>query len=259
MKKFSLLIVMALALSCSVKDATISAPVNRSAVMTEGTSNAFADVSAGERNNIGGVGEQTPTDPINTATPTQAKTQDRMVIHNADLRIAVKEVQSAVQKTEEITRKYNGFVVSSAKRGEATYFSPDSGNLTIRVPDPQLNDVLNELGALGKVRSRSITGQDVTAQFTDLQLRLDNKETMLLRLRELLAQAENTTVTLEVEKEINRVTLEIEQIKGTLIYLKDQITFSTINVSIEKRHRPGPLGAVFYGIAWGVGKLFVLN
>jgi hypothetical protein len=119
--------------------------------------------------------------------------------------------------------------------------------------------VLNEIGALGKVRERAITGQDVTTQFTDLQLRLDNKEKMLLRLRELLAQAENTTVTLEVEKEISRVTLEIEQIKGTLIYLKDQITYSTITISIEKRHRPGPLGAVFYGVAWVVGKLFVLD
>jgi hypothetical protein len=256
MKKFSLMIVLALALSCS-KSTQSTMPLARGPVLDDSTAAPFAGLSR-ERNNTGS-GEQTPTDPIVTAAPSEGKKQERMVVHNASITIAVKEVQSAIQKTEEIAKKYEGFVVSSSKSGEATYFNPDGGDLTIRVPDPKLNDVLNEISALGKVRSRSVTGQDVTAQFTDLQLRLDNKDKMLLRLRELLAQAESTSVALEVEKEISRITLEIEQIKGTLIYLKDQITYSTITVSVHKRHRPGPLGAVFYGVVWVVGKLFVLN
>jgi hypothetical protein len=110
MKKFSMMIALTLTLACS-KGLQSTTPVNRGPVMTDSVT-SFTELSSGESNSIGGAGEQTPTDPIITATPTEGKKQERLVIHNASLIIAVKEVQSAIQKTEEIAKKYQGLVVS---------------------------------------------------------------------------------------------------------------------------------------------------
>lgn len=262
MKKYLLMALLPLSLACVPQASTKTA-----ASYQQSSASPYAAGIVGADSEYGGEGEQNASEPATTAAPATPTTpapppadpKARLVIFNASLGLAVKDVKSSVAQVEEISKKYGGFTVNSRKSGQDTYFSPDHASLGIRIPSESLEKALEEISALGRVKSRSISGQDVTAEFQDLQLRLDSKEKLLLKLRELLAKAENTGTALEVEKEINRVTLELEQIKGQLLYYKDQLALSTVSIEIEKRHIPGPLGAVGYGIIWVVGKLFVLD
>lgn len=244
MKKFMTIALLPLLLACAKADTQSPADYRAQTEMNLSEESARGAADKKQSNTTG------------TAAPASP---ERLVIYNAEMGLAVKDVQGTVTKLEGITEKYKGFVVSSSKSGQNTYFNPDSAFVELRIPSENLNEALDEIAALGKVKRRELTGQDVTAEFMDLQLRLESKEKLLVRLQELLAKAEDTKTALEVEKEINRVTLEMEQIKGQLIFLKDQISLSTVSVEIQKRHRPGPLGAVGYGIVWVVGRLFVLN
>ena len=60
-----------------------------------------------------------------------------------------------------------------------------------------------------------------------------------------------------------RVTLEIEELRGKLRYLRDRVQDATITVWFVQEYEPpeesspGPLGWIFYGVYLGVKWLFV--
>jgi Domain of unknown function (DUF4349) len=55
------------------------------------------------------------------------------------------------------------------------------------------------------------------------------------------------------------VQTEIESMDGQLIRLKGQVDLATVTVTLERKRILGPLGYVAKGIAWAVGKLFVIR
>jgi len=57
--------------------------------------------------------------------------------------------------------------------------------------------------ALGQIISKNIDAQDVTDEYTDLQLRLKNAEALRDRFAAILEKAANVKDTLEVERELN--------------------------------------------------------
>ena len=98
---------------------------------------------------------------------------------------------------------------------------------------------------------------DVTDQATDLEIRLANARALRARLEALLADATTVTEVLEVERELSRVTTEVEQLDGQLRALADRVALSTVRVTVADGVRPGPLGYVVVGLYEAVKWLFV--
>ena len=155
------------------------------------------------------------------------------IIKTASISLEIKD-QTFEQRAQDATlvaSRHGGFVTSSRTWGEKHL----SGTMVIRVPASQFEVALGELKALGKVTGEQIAGEDVTAQFVDLEARLRNwevQETVLLRL---MAKSTSIADSLKVEQSLQDVQLAIEEIRGQLRLITDQADMSTINVSmIEK-------------------------
>ena len=86
---------------------------------------------------------------------------------------------------------------------------------------------------LGDVLHREVTVEDVTAQYRDLAIRLKNAEAVRDRLAELLKKAQAVKDALEVERELARVTDDIERMKGRLKLLHELVQFSTITIQFQ--------------------------
>jgi uncharacterized protein YydD (DUF2326 family) len=125
------------------------------------------------------------------------------------------------------------------------------------VKSEHLNSALKELEVLGKVTSKNISGDDVTQQFKNLNIRHDNAIKARQRYLDLLAKAEDVKAALEVEKELERLNKEIDLLESQINNLGMQVQYSRITVSLQERTRPGILGYVFVGIYKGVKWLFV--
>src|SRR5262249_43164394 len=82
---------------------------------------------------------------------------------------------------------------------------------------------------------RNVTAQDVTEEFRDLEVRLKSAHAVQARLTELLAKAVKVEESLAIERELDRVTGEIERIEGRMKFLRDQAAFSTITVHFEPK------------------------
>jgi hypothetical protein len=156
------------------------------------------------------------------------------IIKTADLSVQVKKggFSNAFESATLVAQKYNGFVVSSSTQGSASR----SGNLLIRVPMQSFDLAVHDLSALGTVDKQSENGQDVTSQYVDLNARLrtwQSQENVLLRL---MNQAHSINDTMQVQRELQQVQFQIEDIKGQLRVLNDQTALGTIQLDL---HEPG--------------------
>jgi hypothetical protein len=137
--------------------------------------------------------------------------------------------------------------------------SSEDGSTAIRIPASSFKDAIREIEKLGEVTAEKITGQDVTESFRDLQTRLDNTQKTRQRYLSLLDMAKNIEEVLMLEKELERLSREIETYKGKIERLEHLVEYCTITVKTSQEIRPGPASYLFYGLYSGIRWMFVWN
>jgi hypothetical protein len=164
----------------------------------------------------------------------KATSMDRKIISTAQLQLEVGNVQTAFNKMTNITLQQGGFISGSSIHG---YEERKNGQMTVRVPQKNFYIAIEQIEALGTVKSREIKGQDVTEEYVDISARLGNLQKQENRLSEILKMANTVKDVLEVERELERVRGEIERLTGRMNYLEQSIEMSTITVNA---HEPEP-------------------
>ena len=156
-------------------------------------------------------------------TLTDAPHDASMLIYTANLTMAVYQVASGIEAVEQIGREIGGYLATRTDR-----------EIVLRVPRARFEDAIKKIEAVGDVVHRDIQAQDVTDEFLDTEVRLKNARAMRDRLQTLLERAP-VKEALEIEKELGRVTQQIEQMEGRLKGLRDKIAYSTITVTFDAR------------------------
>ena len=88
---------------------------------------------------------------------------------------------------------------------------------------------------VGDVLHRNVVSEDVTAEYRDLEVQLSNMLALRARFEKLLEKAQKVEEALSIERELGRITGEIERIKGRLKLLTDLAQYSTITVTFQPR------------------------
>jgi hypothetical protein len=175
--------------------------------------------------------------------------EKRVVVYNANVILLVKNNDSLNASLSRIALKYNGYVLSLG-----------TDRSTIRLKGNFLHEAIADISLLGKVRRKTVSGEDVTDDYQDSKVKLDNYQKARLRYLELLAKAENVEAALKVERELERLSREIDVLEGKIKRLDHLSEFSTITVYLDSEIRvqkPGILGYVGIGIYRGIKWLFV--
>lgn len=153
---------------------------------------------------------------------------DQMLVFNGALGLAVApdtipaSIDAAVQQAVEA----GGYV---AQQTDAA--------VTLRVPSKRFRRLMKGLEGLGQVRTRSVQTLDVSEEFHDLKVRLENLQSTRGRIQKLLSQTKDLAETLIVEKELERVSAEIDAIEGRLRFLSSQAAFSTVTMAFQELPR----------------------
>lgn len=108
-------------------------------------------------------------------------------------------------------------------------------SVQIKVPSASFREALTKIEGVGAVVSRSVTADDVSEEFHDLEVRLANLKTTRARLQEFMTRAANIADMLTVERELERVAQEIDRIEGRLEFLRSRAAMSVINVQIAAK------------------------
>lgn len=162
-------------------------------------------------------------------TPTSTPAERRIIIYNASFKIIVSEVEESIRRTEALAVELGGWVQEI--RGE---------QITIRIPVARYEEATQRVESLGRVAHRELEAADVTEEYVDLEARLKNALAVRQRLQGLLEKAEDVKAALAVEKEMGRVTEEIERLQGKLELLRNRVAYSTITATFERVYRTAP-------------------
>ena len=179
------------------------------------------------------VAQGTPAAGDTGQAPLEAMAAARKLIRTGQLALEVADYGSAAAKVAQLAESHGGYLAEShSTRGAG---DTRQGNLTLRVPAQQFESAFAELKQLGKVRSEGMGTQDITKAYTDLETRLRVKNDAEARVRDILR---NRTAklgdVLEAERELTRLMEEIEQMEGERRYYDQQVSLSTISVTLSE-------------------------
>lgn len=180
---------------------------------------------------------------------------NRMFVRCAGLTLEVDNVRETVTSVASIVEQSGGYIENNNVRGNGR----ENAYLKIRVPSDDLPAILDRLAGLGKEKSRFIASEDVTEQYIDTEARLKNAVALRDRLRALLDKARDVKDILDIERELTRIQSEIDSMEARRKKLKGEIDYAAIDLSLEQKKIPGPLGYLGKGIAWLLKKLFVIR
>ena len=172
---------------------------------------------------------EAPSEPrAEAASFTGLAASDRpgpLLIYEANLVLAVYEVERSLDTVQAAAERAGGYLVSR------------NGNvIVVRVPVTGFDASLKQVLGLGDVLQRELHVEDVTAKVRDLEARLKNAEAVRQRLVELLAGAKKTDEALAVERELGRVTEELERMQAELKRVRELVAYSTLTVRFEAPH-----------------------
>jgi hypothetical protein len=190
--------------------------------------------------------------PAEPTVASDAVPIQQVLIYTAQLSMAVFQVDKSLGEVETLARNLGGFL---SHRTDT--------QITIRVPAAQFDEALKGIAGMGDVLTRNVQVEDVTEEYLDVTLRLKNARQVRERIAQLLANAKNVEESLEVERELHRLSAEIERLEGRLKYLRSKAQYSTITVTFRPEQVDDVRPAFQLPFPWlrelGLGRLMNLR
>ena len=169
-----------------------------------------------------------------SSVPALTTQEERKVIQTASLRITVRDTAQVLDSIQGLADQFGGYIVSSTSWRQDDQLRAD---ITLRIPAGQLHSALQQIREQAiEVDNESISGQDVTEEYTDLEARLRNLEATEKELQELLTTVREKTGEAEdilaVYRELTQIREQIETLQGRIHYLDTMTAMATISVDI---------------------------
>jgi hypothetical protein len=195
----------------------------------------------------GGAELAAPEPPIGGGNFRPGK-RERRIERSASLTLAAPgdKLDRVAERIQAVTDRYGGFVLrSSITSGDE---GGEGGSFELRIPADRLQPALRDLAALGEVRSRTQSGQDVTPEFVTAADRLEGARA---ERKSLLRRLENATTDTEAEALRRRLDLNAGEIRGLRSQLRSlnlRTNYAAVNLSLVKDGDEGSGGGGSSGI-----------
>jgi hypothetical protein len=149
------------------------------------------------------------------------------IVKNATLNVSVKKggIGDGYQRAVDAAAAVGGWV-------QASQTGTDQATLTLKVPSDKLSGVIGTIRNLGKVTAVSETGEDVTAEFVDLEARIGHWRAQEAVFVGLMGKAKTIPETIQIQQQLSTIQEQIEQLEGRRKYLDGQTSFSTLRLSL---------------------------
>lgn len=196
-------------------DAYLSEEVGSGEWKTEGSAGDFGDSSL----SIGAV------DP------------SRKMIYQVSYRIQTLDFDASLSAIDALAVEFGGYTESSEIFGRSIQSSRSqlrSATLVLRIPADQLNSFFGRVSSIGTITGESLSSQDVTLQYVDIDARLKTLQQQEERILALLAEATDLQAVLEIEQTLSDVRYQIESYTSQMKQLDSQIAYSTVSISLSE-------------------------
>ncbi len=172
------------------------------------------------------------------------------IIKTGRLTLEVSSYTEAADEVESVVREHGATLTDSSAQEQIG--GALSGVVVIRVSPERFEALFAALKRIGRVESENIKAADVTADYVDIDARITSLKITEARLAELVTSKsiiDKMSALLEVEREMNRVRSQIEQLTGRLRVMADRIGRSTITLTLREPARTVPSATLSVEVA----------
>ncbi|HJA93155.1 MAG TPA: DUF4349 domain-containing protein [Candidatus Eisenbergiella merdipullorum] len=149
-----------------------------------------------------------------------------MTVETEDYSGLVSSVQNRVEELGGYTERYDAYNENS--------IGSRSAYMTLRIPADRLDEFIRQVEEISNIVSRQETVEDVTLSYVDLESRKRMYEEEEDRLLSLMEQAETLDEIIALESRLTEVRYQLESMESQLRTMDDQVSYSTVYLSIDE-------------------------
>ncbi|AUN39660.1 DUF4349 domain-containing protein [Tsukamurella tyrosinosolvens] len=164
-----------------------------------------------------------PSTPVTAPTNRQVITTGTVEVTNADPASVATELAATAER---LGGRVDARTETGGEKARAT--------LTLRVPNEKVNELVEKVGGLGEVGSVRLEHEDVTGTVVDLEARIRATQVSVDRLTAILARADTTDQVIAAESALTSRQQELEALQSRRASIGDQVSLSTVTVTVEK-------------------------
>ncbi|MDN5378307.1 MAG: hypothetical protein PWQ76_562 [Clostridiales bacterium] len=176
--------------------------------------------------------------PMSSSDLNAKQNPNKKIIKNASLDIEAKNVTEAYQKLLEYITAQGGYEFSQNLSNNSDYATI---NAVVKIPADKLDGALKYAEECGKVINVNTYTNDITSEYTDTELRLENKRKALQKYYDFYAKATTMEELVAIQAQIDQLTADIESYEGLLKMWNSQIDESTITILIKEASDPNKI------------------
>ncbi len=172
---------------------------------------------------------------MDSAEAAEAQVQAK-IVKTGRMSMTVSELQSAKSSVIALLPAFKAYVLNEE---EGKNISDIHVSLTIKVPAQSFDELLKKVIELGFiVENKSVQLSDVTEQYIDLDARMKNKRILIEKYNLLLEKAQKISDTLEINRQLEATSSELESLTGQMKYLNNQIDLSSLDIYLVQKLAP---------------------
>ena len=177
------------------------------------------------------------------------------IIYSGDATVETTEFDKSIADLEAMIEREGGFIQSSSVNGSnyydsaRGYTSRRSASYTVRVPSGKFSDIMSRLSTFGNVPYTYTYTENVTAQYYDVQARLQALQAQETRLVEMMKIAETVEDIITIEDKLTDVRYRIDSLQSSLNNWDRRVAYSTLNITVKEVqvYTPEKLTKISYG------------
>lgn len=156
----------------------------------------------------------------------------KKIIKNGEMTVQVGDIKKSQSQIQSFVKNNKAYIQKETFRNSDMR---DEMEFTIRVPHQQFESLINSFSdGFGTVTAKNIYSDDVTEEYVDVSIKLENKKIYLDKYRDMLKSAKSTSDMLEIQENIRNLEDEIDVSEGRLKFIDDRVKYSTLNLTLFK-------------------------
>lgn len=180
--------------------------------------------------------DATKSDDLRAVNESESLSTETKVIKSGSLTLHVDSVQTSVTDIVAKVESWGGYVDDSSVN---LYEDSYTAWMNLRIPEDKFDQAYAELKEMANYTIYEYTNtDDITLYYTDLESRLRNYQAEEAQYLDLLDQTSSVDSIVVITQALSEVRYKIESIQGQLKVADDQVSYSTLSVSLQEDASP---------------------
>ncbi len=162
--------------------------------------------------------------------------QKRKIIQNGVVSMETDRFDSVTEEIRLMTEALGGYVENSDMKEYSRYQGKSRRyyNIMLRIPAERFAEAKRYVEGLGKVISAVESSEDVSAQYYDMQTRLETRKIEEERVLDMIKRTSKVEDLLALEQRLGEIRADIESYTASMSRIDSLSSYSTLTVNVNE-------------------------